>query len=70
MITRHLAVTGLAVVAIVDVDEVLRECATPRPASAYAPRANLRLPAAAATETEGGARVTWKRGVHRRTADA
>ena len=29
VIARHLAVTGLAVVAIVDVDEVLRECATP-----------------------------------------
>ncbi len=68
-IARHLAVTGVAVVAIVDVDEVLRECATP------APRQRLRARGRtfvcrqlAATETEGGAQVIWKRGVHRRIA--
>ena len=31
VIARHLAATGVAVVAIADVDEILRECATPAP---------------------------------------
>ena len=68
VIARHLSATGLAVVAIVDVDEVLRECATP------APRQRLRVRGRtficqqlAATETEGGAQVIWKRGVYRRS---
>ena len=69
VIADHLAVTGVAVVALADVDEVLRECATP------APRRRLRARGRtfvcrqlAATETEEGARVTWERGVSRRTA--
>jgi len=69
VIARHLAMTGVAVVAIADVDEVLDECATP------APRQRLRASGRTfvsrqlvATETEGGARVVWERGVYRRTA--
>jgi SAM-dependent methyltransferase len=63
-IERHLARAGLAVVAIVDVDEVLRECATP------APLQRLRVGGRtftcrqlAAAETEGGVRVVWERSV-------
>ncbi len=61
--------TGVAVVALTDVDEVLRECATP------APRQRLRARGRtfvcrqlAATETEEGARVIWERAVSRRMA--
>ena len=68
-IARHLAVTGTAVVAIVDVDEVLRECATPAPRQLLRARGRTFVcQQLAAIETEAGAQVTWKRGVHRRTA--
>ena len=69
VIKRHLAVTGLAVVAITDVEEVLRECTTPAPSRRLRARGRTfvcqQLPA---TEIEGGARVTWKRVVRRRIA--
>ena len=59
----------MAVVALTDIDEVLRECATP------APRRRLRARGRtficrqlAATETEEGARVVWERAVYRRMA--
>jgi SAM-dependent methyltransferase len=69
VIAHHLAETGLAVVAIVDVDEVLRECATPAPRRRLHARGRTFVcRQLAATETEDGAQVTWKRGVHRRTA--
>ena len=69
VIARHLAVTGLAVVAIVDVDEVLRECATPAARQRLRARGRTFIcQQLAATETEGGAQVIWKRGVYRRTA--
>ena len=64
VIARHLAPAGVAVVAIADVDEILRECATP------AARRQLdaggrtftgqQLPAIAIA---GGAQVTWRRTV-------
>ncbi len=57
VIARHLAVTGVAVVAIVDVDEVLRECATPAPRRRLHVRGRTYVcQQLAATETEGGAR--------------
>ena len=69
VIKRHLAVTGLAVVAITDVEEVLRDCTTPAPSQRLRARGRTfvcqQLPA---TEIEGGARVTWKRVVRRRIA--
>ena len=69
VIKRHLAVTGLAVVAITDVEEVLRECTTPAPSQRLRARGRTficqQLPA---TEIEGGAHVTWKRAVGRRIA--
>ncbi len=69
VIARHLAVTGLAVVALVDVDEVLRECATPAPCQRLRARGRTFVcQQLAATETADGARVTWRRGVNRRTA--
>ena len=69
MIARHLAVTGLAVVAIVDVDEVLRECATPAPRRRLRARGRtFTCQQLAATATDGGAQVVWTRGVYRRTA--
>jgi hypothetical protein len=69
VIARHLAMTGLAVVAIVDVDEVLRECATPAPRQRLRARGRTFIcQQLAATETDGGAQVTWKRAVYRRTA--
>ncbi len=68
MIARHLAATGLAVVAIADVDEVLRECETPAPRRRLRARGRTYVSRQlAATETEGGAQVVWKRDVHRRT---
>jgi len=51
VIARHLGTTGVAVVAIADVDEILRECATP---------VGQQL---AATEVEAGAQVSWQRTV-------
>jgi SAM-dependent methyltransferase len=69
VIARHLAVTGLAVVALVDVDEVLRECATPAARQRLRARGRTFVcQQLAATETEGGTQVTWKRGIYRRTA--
>ena len=69
VIARHLAVTGLAVVAIVDVDEVLRECATPAARQRLRARGRTFIcRQLAATETEGGAQVIWTRGVYRRRA--
>jgi hypothetical protein len=62
-------VTGLAVVAIVDVDEVLRECATPAPPQRLLARGRTFIcQQLAGTETEGGAQVIWKRRVYRRIA--
>lgn len=57
---RHLAAPGVAVITIADVDEVLRECATPAPPQ----RARVDGHAfvcqqLAAVETEQGARITW-----------
>ncbi len=69
VIKRHLAVTGLAVVAISDVEEVLRDCTTPAPSRQIRARGRTficqQLPA---TEIDGGARVTWKRAVRQRIA--
>ena len=68
VIARHLAPTGVAVVALVDVDEVLRECATPAARQRLRARGRTFVcQQLAATETEAGAQVTWKRDVHRRT---
>ena len=49
VIARHLAASGVAVVALADVDEILRECATPVG------------PQLAATAIDAGARVGWQR---------
>jgi hypothetical protein len=69
VIARHLAVAGLAVVAIADVDEVLRECAMPAARQRLSVRGRtFSSQQLAATETEGGVQVIWKRGVYRRTA--
>ena len=69
VIAGHLAVTGVAVVALADVDEVLRECATPGPRRRLRARGRTFVcRQLAATETGEGARVTWERGVSRRTA--
>ena len=63
-IERHLPVTGLAVAAIVDVDEVLRECATPAAPQRLRVRGrSFTCRQLAAAETEGGVRVVWERGV-------
>lgn len=56
-------------VAIADVDEVLRECATPGPPRRL--RAGGRTFVSrqlASTETDGGAQVVWKRDIRRRSA--
>ena len=56
-------------VAIVDVDEVLRECATPAPSQRLRARGRTFVSRQlAATETEDGAQVVWARGVYRRSA--
>lgn len=69
MISRHLAVTGVAVVAIADVNEVLRECATPAARRRLRDRGRtFACRQLAATDTEDGVQVTWERGVHRRAA--
>ena len=69
VIARHLSERGVAVVAIADVDEVLRECATPGPPRRLRARGRTFVSRQlAATETEDGAQVVWKHGVHRRTA--
>lgn len=47
----------MAVVALADVDEILRECATPAPAQ-YLRASTVRQLAAA--EVDGGTRVTWE----------
>ena len=60
-IARHLAPTGVAVVAITDVDEVLRECATPAPPQRLRVGADtFECQQLAAVETEGGVRLAWK----------
>ena len=71
VIARHLEATGVAVVAIADVDEILRECATP------ADRRHLRTDGRtvivhqlAATEIEAGAQVSWQRTVRDRVDTA
>jgi SAM-dependent methyltransferase len=58
VMAQHLAATGVAVVAIADVDEILRECATPAPAR-HLQGATVRQ--LAATKVDGGAWVTWER---------
>jgi SAM-dependent methyltransferase len=69
VIRRHLTVTGLAVVAIVDVDEVLRECRAPAaPQRLRARGRTFVCRQLAADKAEGGARVMWRRGVYRRRA--
>lgn len=69
VIARHLAVTGLAVVAITDVDEVLSECDTPAARRRLRARGRtFTCQQLAAAETEDGARVIWQRRVYRRTA--
>jgi SAM-dependent methyltransferase len=69
VIARHLSERGVAVVAIADVDEVLRECATPGPPRrVYRHGRTFVSRQLASTETEDGARVVWNRDVHRRTA--
>ena len=61
MIARHLAATGVAVVAIADVDEILRECATPAPRQHLdADGGTLTARQLAADRVEAGARVTWE----------
>ena len=61
VIARHLAPAGLAVVAITDVGEVLRECATPAPLQQMRVGDQvLSCRQLAAVETEGGARITWE----------
>ncbi len=69
VIARHLSERGVAMVAIADVDEVLRECATPGPPRRLYRRGRTFVSRQlASTETEGGARVVWKRDVYRRRA--
>ena len=59
----------MAVVAITDVDEVLRECATPGPPRRLRVRGRTFVSRQlASTETDGGAQVVWKRDVRRRSA--
>ena len=56
-------------VAIADVDEVLRECATPGPPQRlYRHGRTFVSRQLASTETEDGALVVWKRDVYRRRA--
>ena len=50
----------MAVVAIADVDEILRECATPAASSIARRWANPHC-AQLATEIEAGAQVSWRR---------
>ena len=69
VIARHLSERGLAVVAIADVDEVLRECATPGPPRRLRARGRTFVSRQlAATEIEDGVQVVWQQGVHRRSA--
>ena len=69
VIARHLSERGVAVVAIADVDEVLRECATPGPPRRLRARGRTFVSRQlASTETEDGAQVVWKREVRRRSA--
>jgi len=61
VVARHLAATGVAVVAIADVDEILRECATPAaPQRLCADGRSFSVRQLAATETEAGAQVSWQ----------
>ena len=70
VIARHLAPAGLAVVAIADVDEVLRECATPAPPQQLRARGEVfECQQLAAIETERGAQIVWKLGVDGRRAE-
>ena len=69
VIADHLAIGGQAVVAVSDVDEVLRECATPAPRRRLRARGRTYVSRqVAATRTDGGVRVVWERAVLRRTA--
>ena len=70
VIARHLAPAGLAVVAIADVGEVLRECATPAPVQEMrAGGQAFSCRQLAAEETEAGARITWELAVDERPAE-
>ena len=61
VIARHLAPTGVAVVAIADVDEILRECAAPAPPQQLrAGGKTFDCQQLAAVETEHGAQLVWK----------
>ena len=61
VVARHLAANGVAVVAIADVDEILRECATPAPPQRlHAEGRTFTAQQLAATAVEGGARVSWE----------
>ncbi len=69
VIAGHLSERGVAVVAITDVDEVLRECATPGPPRRLRVRGRTFVSRQlASTETDGGAQVVWKRDIRRRSA--